>query len=164
VTVPNPAAVRREIAARRRAQVFQMRREGASLESIATRLGVSRASVRKMVAREVAAVASESQPDERRMVHAEALMDIWRALYGPASAGDLAAIDRFLRVEERLSRLLGLDRQPQDAGGEQAVRIVVGAEGEEPVPEEDASPRRFRREPAGVTAADDDVWQEPDLD
>jgi hypothetical protein len=162
VTPPDAAAVRREIAARRRAQVFQMRREGAGVDSIATRLGVTRGAVRKMIAREVAALASESQPDERRMVHAEALMDIWRTLYGPATEGDLAAIDRFLRVEERLSRLLGLDRQAEDASGEQAVRIVVGAEGEE-TPDEDSSARRFRRETAGVTAGDDDGWQEPDL-
>ena len=149
--------MRREIAARRRAQVFQMRREGATLESIATRLGVSRAAVRKMVAREVTALASEMQPEERRVVHAEALMDVWRVLHGPASQGDLAAIDRFLRVEERLSRLLGLDRQPEEASGEAAVRIVVGSEGDE-TPSEEESPRRFRRQPAAVGAGDGD-WQ-----
>ena len=137
--------------------MFQLRREGATLESIATRLGVSRAAVRKMIAREVSALASEMQPDERRMVHAEALMDVWRVLHGPASQGDLAAIDRFLRVEERLSRLLGLDRQPEDSNGEAAVRIPVGSEGDE-MPSEDESPRRFRRQPAGV-AASDDGWE-----
>ena len=73
------------------------------------------------------------------MVHAEALLDIWRVLYGPASQGDLAAIDRFLRVEERLSRLLGLDRRPEESSGEQALRIVVGSEGEEAPSEEDAA-------------------------
>jgi DNA-binding transcriptional regulator LsrR (DeoR family) len=162
VTTHDHAAVRREIAARRRAQVFQMRREGASLDSIASRLGVSRASVRKMVAREVAALSAEAQPDERRIVHAEALMDIWRVLYAPATQGDLAAIDRFLRVEERLSRLLGLDRQQQDASAEQALRIVVGPEGEDAAPADEPS-RRFRRDPAGVTTGDDG-WEPPDLD
>ena len=43
------------------------------------------------------------------MVHVEALMELWRALYGPACSGDLDAVDRFLHVEERLSRLMALD-------------------------------------------------------
>jgi hypothetical protein len=71
----------------------------------------------------------------------------------------MAAIDRFLRVEERLSRLLGLDRRPGDPAGEQALRIVVGQEGEESA-EEPAPARRFTREHAAVTA--DDVWSTGD--
>jgi hypothetical protein len=156
---PDAAAVRREIAARRRAQVLQLRREGATLDAIATRLGVPRSTVRRMLAREVATLSAEMQPDERRMVHADALMDIWRALHGPASKGDMAAIDRFLRVEERLSRLLGLDRRPQNPAGEQAPRIAVGQEDEEPA-EEHAPRRRFAREHAAVAA--DDVWSTGD--
>ena len=65
-------------------------------------------------------------------------MDLWRVLYGPATAGDIDAIDRFLRVEERISRLLGLDR-PTGGEGDGAVKIVVdrsegepGAEGRRP--------------------------------
>ena len=157
---PDPAAVRREIAARRRVQVFQMRREGATLDAIATRLGVSRATIRRMVAREVSSLQSEMRPDERRMVHADALMDLWRVLHGPAAQGDMAAIDRFLRVEERLSRLLGLDRRPDDAAGEQALRIVVGSEGDESSEEPAAPARRFTRDPAAVTS--DDVWNAGD--
>jgi hypothetical protein len=107
----------------------------------------------------VATLSAEMQPDERRMVHADALMDIWRALHGPASKGDMAAIDRFLRVEERLSRLLGLDRRPQNPAGEQAPRIAVGQEDEEPA-EEHAPRRRFAREHAAVAA--DDVWSTGD--
>jgi hypothetical protein len=73
----------------------------------------------------------------------------------------MAAIDRFLRVEERLSRLLGLDRRPDDATNEQALRILVGSDGEE-ASEEAAPPPapRFTREPAGV--AGDDAWDTGD--
>ena len=154
---PDPAAVRREIAARRRAQAFQMRREGATLDAIAARLGVSRATARRMISREVSALSTEMQPEERRIVHAEALMDLWRVLHPPAAQGDMASIDRFLRVEERLSRLLGLDRGADESAGEQALRILVGPDGEEPS-EEPA--RRFAREPATMPA--DEVWSEGD--
>jgi DNA-binding transcriptional regulator LsrR (DeoR family) len=158
---PDAAAVRREIAARRRAQAFQMRREGATMDAIAARLNVSRSTVRRMIAREVTALSAEMQPDERRVVHVEALMDLWKVLHPAATQGDMAAIDRFLRVEERLSRLLGLDRRPDDAINEQALRILVGSDGEEASEEAAAPPaRRFTREPAGVAA--DDAWDTGD--
>ena len=64
----------------------------------------------KLVQKEVRLLAGESDTEERRLLHAEALMDLWRVLYGPATAGDIDAIDRFLRVEERIASLLGLDR------------------------------------------------------
>jgi hypothetical protein len=150
------ATVRREIAARRRAQAFQMRREGASFEAIGSRLGITRQAAHKMIAREVRYLAMEAEVEERRLVHAEALMDIWRALYPLASEGDLAAVDRFLRVEERLARLLGLDRQADGGPDERGVQIVVGqgdagGEGEPP------RTRRFRRseeEPGDVPVED----------
>jgi hypothetical protein len=112
-----------------RAAAFQMRREGAAFDSIGSRLGVNRGAARKLVAKEVRLLAGEAETEERRLLHAEALMDLWRVLYGPATAGDIEAIDRFLRVEERISSLLGLDRpvSGQDNGG---VRIVVEGENE----------------------------------
>ncbi|MGD9573496.1 MAG: hypothetical protein AB7V62_16585 [Thermoleophilia bacterium] len=90
-----------------------MSRSGESLDSIAGRLGVNRSTARKMVSREARAFIDEAQTDDRRMVHVEALMELWRALYTPATSGDLEAVDRFLRVEERLSRLLALDLADQ---------------------------------------------------
>ena len=86
-----------------------MSRAGESMEAIATRLGVTRGAARKMVTREAREFADHNQTDDRRMVHVEALMELWRALYAPACNGDLDAVDRFLKVEERLSRLLALD-------------------------------------------------------
>lgn len=110
------ASARREAAARLRAKALKMRREGASLESIGTRLGVTRATARKLVARELTSLSSESGIDERRLLHADVLMELWRALYPAAVTGDAAAVDRFLRVEERISQLLGLDIQPEGNG------------------------------------------------
>lgn len=109
----NDADMRRQQAARQRRMAVQMSRSGESLDSIAGRLGVNRSTARKMVSREARAFIDEAQTDDRRMVHVEALMELWRALYTPATSGDLEAVDRFLRVEERLSRLLALDLADQ---------------------------------------------------
>jgi hypothetical protein len=112
MTVMDDATARREATARLRAKAFDMRREGASFDTISSRLGITRAAARKLVSRELKTLAAEAEPEERRLLHAEVLMEIWRGLYEPAVAGDPAAIDRFLRVEERLARLLGLDAAP----------------------------------------------------
>jgi hypothetical protein len=105
----NEAENRRTMAGRQRRMAIQMSRSGESMEAIAARLGVTRGAARKMVTREARQFADHTQTDDRRMVHVEALMELWRTLYTPACAGDLDAVDRFLRVEERLSRLLALD-------------------------------------------------------
>lgn len=133
--VRDEASVRREANARMRAAAFQLRREGAAFDSIGSRLGVNRGAARKLVQKEVRLLAGEVETEERRVLHAEALMDLWRVLYGPATAGDIDAIDRFLRVEERISSLLGLDR-PLGGEGNGAVKIVLDrAEGEPAVEE-----------------------------
>lgn len=131
MAVRDEASVRREASARMRAAAFQMRREGAAFDSIGARLGVNRGAARKLVQKEVRLLAGESDTEERRLLHAEALMDLWRVLYGPATAGDIDAIDRFLRVEERIASLLGLDRP---VGGESngAVKIVLDRSDGEP--------------------------------
>ncbi len=109
VAEPNEAENRRIIAARQRRMAIQMSRAGESMEAIAARLGVTRGAARKMVTREAKEFADHTQTDDRRMVHVEALMELWRTLYAPAIGGDLDMVNRFLRVEERLSRLLALD-------------------------------------------------------
>ena len=114
---PNEAENRRIIAQRQRRMAIQMSRSGESMEAIAARLGVTRGAARKMVHREAREFADHTQTADRRMVHVEALMELWRTLYGPACAGDLDKIDRFLKVEERLSRLLALDLVDAYASG-----------------------------------------------
>lgn len=104
---------RRAVIARKRRMAIQMSRSGETLESIASRLGVTRGAARKMVTHEARDFADQTLVDERRMIHVEALMELWRALYGPACAGDLEVVDRFLKVEQRLSRLLALDLADQ---------------------------------------------------
>ncbi len=125
VSESSEAENRRNTAARQRRLAIQMSRSGESMEAIASRLGVTRGAARKMVTREAKEFADHTQTDDRRMVHVEALMELWRVLYGPACAGDLANVDRFLRVEERLSRLLALDLV--DLYGSGAATRPVGA-------------------------------------
>ncbi|WP_217921095.1 helix-turn-helix domain-containing protein [Miltoncostaea oceani] len=130
----NEAESRRMHAARQRKMAIQMSRAGESLDSIAGRLGVTRSQARKMVSREARDGASTLAAD-RRMVHVEALMELWRTLYTPATNGDLPSVDRFLKVEERLSRLLALDLADQVGGGME----------DEEIDEENAPARRFVR-------------------
>lgn len=98
-----------EISARRRMSAMQLWRSGVSIAEIARRLEVTRQQALKLVRREVEVVVQENDPDLVRTLHTEALMDVWYALYRPAAEGDIESIDRFLRVEERIARLLGLD-------------------------------------------------------
>lgn len=98
-----------EISARRRMSAMQLWRSGVSIAEIARRLEVTRQQALKLVRREVEVVIQENDPELVRTLHSEALMDVWYALYRPAAEGDMEAIDRFLRVEERIARLLGLD-------------------------------------------------------
>lgn len=143
------AAIRRRRIAQTRAKAFRMRREGANLDTIATRLGVSRSSARRMVEREMRTLAEESAIDERRLVHTEALMDLWRSLYGPATNGEPAAVEQFLKVEERIARLLGLDRDP---GSGDSIQIVVpGSEGATT-----SRSKRFSRDEAELAASYED--------
>ncbi len=122
------AKSRRNQAARQRRLAVQMIRSGESLDSVATRLGVTRSVARQMVNREARDFAHHTAAEDRRMVHVEALMALWRVLYTPACRGDLEVVDRFLRVEERLSRLLALDLADQ---------LDIGDAGEESDPGDD---------------------------
>jgi hypothetical protein len=96
------------MAARQRAMAVQLGRAGVAPEAIAARTGLSKSAIRRAIARETKEVSS--QADERLALHVDALMELWRALYPAASAGDLAAIDRFLQVERRVGDLIGLGR------------------------------------------------------
>lgn len=103
-----------EIAARRRASAMELWRSGVSIAEIGRRIDVTRQQAHRLIAREVDAIRGESKAHELRVLHSEALMDVWYGLYREAVDGKIEAVDRFLRVEERLARLQGLDRAPGD--------------------------------------------------
>jgi len=99
---------RREVAARQRALAVQLGRAGVAPEAISARTGLSKSAIRRAITRETKELSS--QTDERLALHVDALMELWRALYPAAAAGDLASIDRFLVVERRVGDLIGLGR------------------------------------------------------
>ena len=105
---------RRELAARQRALAVQLGRAGVAPEAISARTGLSKSAIRRAIARETREMSSQS--DERLALHVDALMELWRALYPAAAAGDLASIDRFLLIERRVGDLIGLGRA--DGGSE----------------------------------------------
>jgi hypothetical protein len=102
---------RREMAARQRALAVQLGRAGVAPEAISARTGLSKSAIRRAIARETREM---SQADERLALHVDALMELWRALYPAAAAGDLASIDRFLLIERRVGDLIGLGRSGDD--------------------------------------------------
>jgi hypothetical protein len=103
---------RREMAARQRALAVQLGRAGVAPEAISARTGLSKSAIRRAIARETREMSS--QADERLALHVDALMELWRALYPAAAAGDLASIDRFLLIERRVGDLIGLGRSGDD--------------------------------------------------
>jgi hypothetical protein len=111
------------MAARQRALAVQLGRAGVAQEAISARTGLSKSAIRRAIARETKEVSS--QADERLALHVDALMELWRALYPAASAGDLASIDRFLQVERRVGDLIGLGRNVDAA----LVLPLAGEEG-----------------------------------
>jgi hypothetical protein len=106
---------RREMAARQRALAVQLGRAGVAPEGISARTGLSKSAIRRAIARETKEMSS--QTDERLALHVDALMELWRALYPAAAAGDLASIDRFLLIERRVGELIGLGRPDDGSEG-----------------------------------------------
>ncbi|MGI9538719.1 MAG: helix-turn-helix domain-containing protein [Miltoncostaeaceae bacterium] len=157
---------RRQSAPRRRALALQMRREGGSYDTIAARLGTNRQSAQRIVSRQLKNLAREDDPDMVRQLHIEALRELWRSLVGPASRGDLDAIDRFLKVEERIAQLTGIDAHDADAADEpESVAKTPGKKAKAPEAAtngDDPAPRR-KRTPKAATPREDRPTTTPQL-
>lgn len=104
--MPGPDPI--DVAERQR-QAVELRRAGASYEQIARQLeyrgksgafAAVRAALKKAVVEEV---------DELRTLEQERLDLAQAAIWVQVRNGNLGAIDRFLRIQDRRARLLGLD-------------------------------------------------------
>ena len=104
-------APRRLTAAERRREAVRLRREGETLDRIADELGCSRPAVIKHIRTALADLAESTQAEtvEWRAIELERLDALQRAIWDKAMDGDVAAIDRMLRIMERRSKLLALD-------------------------------------------------------
>ena len=90
-------------------QAIALRKEGNTYDQIAAQLGyASRSSARRAVVRLLQANTVEAVGDLRTLEDGR-LDDMLRAIYGAAVQGDLATIDRILRISERRAKLWGLD-------------------------------------------------------
>ena len=115
-------------AATRRAAVVAERLAGRSETDIAQRLGLPLLTVRRILAQALAEANARhaADADALRAVELERLDRLWLALWDRALAGELAAVDRLLRIVDRRARLLGLDvRNVQLVVDESATRRLV---------------------------------------
>lgn len=96
----------------RRTQVLRMRRAGHSYAEIATALGITPEVARKDVQRGLSHALQEAATD---LVRLEAMrLDAAQAgIWDKVLAGDTTAVREFVRLSERRSRMLGLDRQAE---------------------------------------------------
>lgn len=140
----------------RKHRVLELRLAGRMLWEIAEELGMPEGSVASILSKELEKLESEIRESAERLrtIEMVRLEKIGEALYQRSVDGELPAVDRFLKVQERRAKLLGLDveREQSDGGG---LNIVVqfpweaGAGGE--VVDSDAvevdHARRFLPEP-----------------
>jgi transposase-like protein len=106
---PRPETVEKE------RQILELRRAGMSYADIAQSLGIaSAAAAREAFRRAMQHSLSESGADELREIESERLDRLQRAAWPKAANGDLSAIAMVLRIMERRSKLLGLDRAAAD--------------------------------------------------
>ena len=95
------------------AQAVRLRKAGVTYDQIAAQLHyANRSSARRAVARLLQANTAEVVDDLRTLEDGR-LDDMLRAIYGAAVQGDLATIDRILRISERRAKLWGLDAPTQ---------------------------------------------------
>lgn len=102
---------RKALAADRSRQALELRMAGATYSRIASALGITKGAAHKAVARAMEAVRAESDEvaEAYRDLELARLDRMQMGLWNQARSGDLAAVDRVLRIMERRSKLLGLD-------------------------------------------------------
>lgn len=107
-------------AAQLRHRALELRLEGYGYNGIADTLGVSEHSAWKMVGVELQGLQASTQDLTRRYrdEQLERLDVALRAIWADVQAGKPEAVDCFLKIEERRSRLLGLDSVGSTPNGE----------------------------------------------
>lgn len=106
-----PGAPRLVLAAERRRQALELRREGHTYKEIGERVGFSLTAARKAVHQGLDALNLESAElvAELRAIENARLDHFLRIIWPKIEEGNLGAIDRGLRIMERRAKLFGLD-------------------------------------------------------
>lgn len=89
-------------------RALDMRRAGYTYEAIAEELGLTKAGAWKLVQRELKELTKEPARDLQKL-ELDRLDAMLLGIWDKASSGNLLAIDRALKIQERRARLLGLD-------------------------------------------------------
>lgn len=101
--VPSPEVIARE------GRALELRRAGVAYDDIALAVGYgNRGSAYRAVQRAIRR-AHREPAEALRALESDRLDDVHRAVWPKAITGDLAAVDRVIKVQERRAKLLGLD-------------------------------------------------------
>lgn len=93
----------------RQRQGLELRKAGATYQQIADQLGYKHASsASKAVKKALDSLVTESA-DDLRVIEVARLNHMMLAIWDRIQGGDLKAIDRGLRIQQRMSELMGLD-------------------------------------------------------
>jgi hypothetical protein len=95
------------------AQALRMRQAGASYDDIARVLGYRSPSGAYNAIQSAMKKTLQEPADELRLLELSRLDEALKAIWGDVKKGSLFAIDRFLKISERRSRLLGLDAKTE---------------------------------------------------
>lgn len=128
---PNPP---REETIERERRVLELRRAGATFETIANTLGLSHRSDAAKICKRAMARPLIEPARELRQLEATRLDELQYAVWNKALNGDLDAFDRVLKVMERRAKLFGLDHSAKIAEAQLAleadkVRLIAMAFG-----------------------------------
>lgn len=105
---PNKTSPRTIELAEKRAEALEYRKQGFSYVAIGAAMGISGPYAYELVTGALREMVREPGEDIIAM-ELSRLDDMLTAIYGHAVKGDIAAIDRVLKVGERRAKILGLD-------------------------------------------------------
>lgn len=105
------------------ARALELRRAGLGFEAIGAQLGIKKSQAHRLVVSGLAEARAQvaASADELRSEELSRLDGMLTGLWPRARKGEVAAVDRVLKISERRAKLLGLDaperKQLEGAGG-----------------------------------------------
>lgn len=102
----------------KKARALELHLAGASYQTIATQLGyASKASAHKIVQQALVDLGTPSMSDDDATTELARLDAMLTGLWPKARRGDVAAVDRVLKISERRSALVAMARQQDSKEG-----------------------------------------------
>jgi DNA-binding CsgD family transcriptional regulator len=124
-----PTAKSMVLAKDRERECLSLRKAGATYDQIAERVGITREGARGAVARALAALSDvcTEEAKEVRQLELDRLDVMLLGIWDQARRGDVQAIDRVLRIQERRAKFLSLDMPDkiQMSGDINVIRRII---------------------------------------